>query len=216
MNYLAKWLKRKFDVELGKNERVVLQVRKYWITLLGPGIRVFLAIFLPGIFLDFIFKHLILLVLFLAWFAFVLGYALYYSIRWYYDSFIITNKRIIDIDQKGVFSRTVSETTFERVQDATYEVKGFLGTMLDYGTVKVQTAGAEETIELTHVHHPKRVQDQILRIDENFDQEEIEESEGKELTAKELIKFIQETKKRDKKEEEKEKLSKSKGSEQEK
>ncbi len=216
MSYLAKWLKRKFDVELGKNERVVLQVRKYWITLLGPGIRVFLAIFVPGIFLDFIFKHLILLVLFLAWFAFVLGYALYYSIRWYYDSFIITNKRIIDIDQEGVFNRTVSETTFERVQDATYEVRGFLGTMLDYGTVKVQTAGAEETIELARVHHPKKVQDQILRIGENFDQEEIEESEGKELTAKELIKFIQETKKRDKKEEEKEKLSKSKGSEQEK
>ncbi|MFC1686449.1 PH domain-containing protein [Patescibacteria group bacterium] len=200
MNYLKKWLKRKFDVEMGKNEKEILQVRKYWITLLGPGIKVFFAIFIPGIFLDFIFNHVSLLVLFLAWFAFVLGYALYHSVRWYYDSFIITNKRIIDIDQKGVFNRTVSETTFERVQDATYEVKGFLGTMLNYGMVKVQTAGAEETIELTHVHHPKKVQDQILKIGEGFDedQEEGNKNEGEELSAKELIKFIQSTKEKSK------------------
>ncbi len=202
MNYLQKWFKQKFAVELEEGEKIEGQVRKHWLVLVWPGIKVFLAIFIPGIFIDYVFKNIILLILFLAWFAFILAYAIYHSVRYYYDSFIITNKRIIDIDQKGVFNRSVSETTFDHVQDATYEVKGFFGTSFDYGDVKIQTAGAQENLELSMVPHPKKVQDKILNLQEKVGVSgaDNEAGEEKELTAEELIRFIQKVKSQNKKE----------------
>ncbi len=196
MSYLQKWVKQKFEVELEKDERIEMRIRKHWLTLILPAIKVFLAIFIPGVFIDFIFRNVVLLIIFLAWFAFILAYAIYHSVRYYYDSFIITNKRIIDIDQKGVFSRSVSETTFDRIQDATYEVKGFWGTTFDYGNVMIQTAGTQENLELSMVPHPQKVQERILDLQEKLvgREKNVSEEGEKELTAEELIQFIQSVK----------------------
>ncbi len=196
MNYFTKLFKQKFEIGLDEDEKIILEIRRYWIVLLPPILKIFLALFVPGIFIDFIFKNIFLLILFLIWFAIILGYAIYHGVRWYYDSFIITDKRIIDIDQKGVFSRNVSETTFDKIQDITYEVKGFLGTMLNYGDIAVQTASAQEKIAIKKIANPKQIQDQVISIQEQCNENDKagdvknENNQG-EMTAKELIGFIQ-------------------------
>jgi len=76
---------------------------------------------------------------------------------WYWNAFIITDVRVVDVDQRGLFDRVVSEATYDKVQDVSYHVKGFWGTILNYGTIIVQTAGAATNLELYFVRDPKEV-----------------------------------------------------------
>ncbi len=64
------------------------------------------------------------------------------------DAWIITDQRIIDIDQQSLFRREVSEFVLARVQDVTIEIPGFVETVLKFGNIRIQTAGEESfTIE---------------------------------------------------------------------
>lgn len=80
---------------------------------------------------------------------------LFYSFLDYYlDVWIVTNKRIINIEQKGLFSRTIAEQRLFRVQDVTSEVKGIIPTILNYGNVFIQTAGSKERFVFKQVPFP--------------------------------------------------------------
>jgi len=63
-------------------------------------------------------------------------------IDYYLDIWIITDKRIVDIEQKGLFRREVSEFSLDRIQDVTSETPNFIATILKYGNIRVQTAGS--------------------------------------------------------------------------
>lgn len=78
--------------------------------------------------------------------------------------FIITSDRIIDIDQRGFFDRTVSETTYDKIQDVSFRIKGIGQTILHYGSVIIQTAGAQANIELDGVREPSRIQQIIIDL----------------------------------------------------
>lgn len=80
------------------------------------------------------------------------------------DIFIITEKRIIDIDQTGIFSRTVSELRLNRIQDVTAQVKGFWQSMFDYGDVYIQTAGEIERFHFENIPHPNHLAKEILEL----------------------------------------------------
>lgn len=83
---------------------------------------------------------------------------------YYLDINIVTNDRILDIEQKGLFGRSVSELDLTRVQDVHSEIKGIIPTMLNYGTVEVQTAASEENFHFEQVSNPHRVRQRILEL----------------------------------------------------
>jgi uncharacterized membrane protein YdbT with pleckstrin-like domain len=87
-------------------------------------------------------------------------------VEYWLDTFIVTDKRILDIDQRGLFGRTVSELRLFRTQDVTAEVNGFLHTLLDYGDVYVQTAGETERFHFENISHPNHVAKMILELAE--------------------------------------------------
>jgi hypothetical protein len=80
---------------------------------------------------------------------------------YYLDVWIATNKRIIDIDQKGLFNREVSECRYEQVQDVTVEIHGIIATMLNFGEIHVQTAGEKREIIIKGVARPNKLRDFI-------------------------------------------------------
>jgi len=82
---------------------------------------------------------------------------------WYWNAFIITSDRVIDIDQRGFFERVVSEASYDKIQDVSYKVKGVVGTVLNIGAITVQTAGTNSDLELSEVHEPQEVQHLITR-----------------------------------------------------
>lgn len=104
----------------------------------------------------------------------VLGVSAYYLFLWlffffsfidyYLDVWIITSERIIDIDQKGFFSRTISENKLFQIQDVTSEVQGFFPTVLRYGNVYVQTAGEKERFFFCEVPQPDSIRDMIIKL----------------------------------------------------
>lgn len=85
-------------------------------------------------------------------------------IKWYYSVGIITNERLVDVDFTNVLYHRFSETQLENVEDVTHAVAGTLGSLFDFGTVYVQTAGTRTEFEFDLVPRPRDVQDLILDL----------------------------------------------------
>ncbi|MEK7638717.1 MAG: PH domain-containing protein [Patescibacteria group bacterium] len=61
--------------------------------------------------------------------------------HYYLDLWIITDRRIIVVDQIGFFHRNVSVFRLERMQDIEVTIRGFIPTLLNFGSISAQTAG---------------------------------------------------------------------------
>src|SRR6478735_3425191 len=83
-------------------------------------------------------------------------------IGWYYSVFIVTDQRFIQIAQKGLFHRGVSDVGLHQIQSINYEVAGLQETLLGFGTIKIQTYIGDVVIH--ELHHPQKVQKRLLHI----------------------------------------------------
>ena len=80
----------------------------------------------------------------------------------YYDVWIITNWRIIDCDQQGLFRRNISSIlNLDHIQDIQTTVVGIIKTVLDYGNIEVQTAAAKREFIFEDVAHPRQVEKMV-------------------------------------------------------
>jgi len=90
--------------------------------------------------------------------------------RWtdyYYDVWIVTNWRIIDIDQKGFFNRDIATLlNFEHVEDVRTNINSVIGTLLEYGDIQVQTAAAHREFIFKEAGNPRAVEKIIRRAQE--------------------------------------------------
>ena len=88
-------------------------------------------------------------------------------VRWFVytnDIYILTNQRIINIDQNAFFTRRVSEAELENIQNVTYEIKGPIRSFLNFGEIQIQTAGNAPGLLLKNVENPHFVQEKIVAI----------------------------------------------------
>lgn len=85
-------------------------------------------------------------------------------IDYYFDIWIVTNERIVNIEQKGLFIRTTSEMRFSRVQDVSCIVNGILPTVLNFGDLHVHTAGHEDLIIFRQVPDPYKIKEQVMKL----------------------------------------------------
>ncbi len=83
-------------------------------------------------------------------------------ISWYYSVYIVTNQRLIQITQKGMFHRSMVALGLSQIQMVNYEIGGFQETVLGFGTINIQTFVGSLTIH--EVHHPAKIQKEILEI----------------------------------------------------
>lgn len=88
-----------------------------------------------------------------------------FFIRWtdyYLDNWKITNRRLINTDQKGFFTREVSSLAHAKIQDVTIEVNGIIATLFNFGDVHVQTAAEMREFVIRNVPRPKEVKQEIM------------------------------------------------------
>jgi len=83
-------------------------------------------------------------------------------IGWYFSVFIVTDQRFIQIAQKGLFHRGVSDVGLHQIQSINYEVAGLQATLLGFGTIKIQTYIGDVVIH--ELHHPQKIQKRLLHI----------------------------------------------------
>lgn len=95
------------------------------------------------------------------WYVAVFGFALSQILHWHFNIFIVTDRRIIDIDFVNLLYRKFAETQLIRVQDISYKTGGFLATFFNYGDVHIQTAGENPSFVFESVPKPNEVVDVI-------------------------------------------------------
>ncbi len=70
------------------------------------------------------------------------------------DLVIITDQRIIGIEQLSSLSRRVSECSLDRVQEVNAEVTGIFQTILRYGHVHIHTASENSNMIVSYAPNP--------------------------------------------------------------
>ena len=80
-------------------------------------------------------------------------------ILWHFSFYMITNQRLRQVRQKGIFTKTVVDLDLDRIQSTSFGVHGVFATMFNYGTILVQT-GAGDLI-LSAVSKPETVYNEL-------------------------------------------------------
>lgn len=86
----------------------------------------------------------------------------YHWIGWYFSVFIVTNLRLKQITQKGLFNRSVIDLGINKIQNISYNVPGFTASMLGYGTIVVQTYVGD--LILDKLHHPSKIYNSLSEV----------------------------------------------------
>ncbi len=94
----------------------------------------------------------------------VVGLLLYLPsfISWWFSVFIVTDQRLIQITQKGLFNRSVVDMGLGQIQMVNYQVAGLTQTLLGFGTIMMQTFVGDLVIH--EIHHPAQIQKKLLEI----------------------------------------------------
>lgn len=162
-------------LQLDSDEQVVLEVRKHWIVFVVQAAFLCFAALIPPFLLKIVSSFLTLEITtegsFIAMGAFF--YSLWILTLWisfffywtdyYLDVWYVTEKRIIDVEQKGIFNRNISNIRFDKIQDINVEVRGLVATFLNYGNIEVQTASETKgTFTMKNAASPERIRKMVF------------------------------------------------------
>lgn len=167
-------------VELQADEQILAQTRKHWITFLrdagstlGIGIAPFFLLglmTLPNTFdLDNT-TYLIalgfaeILWTLVVWMALVVIWTNYYLDLW-----IITNRRVINVNQIGLFERSVTTWQFENIQEITTETKNPIQAFFNFGLIHIRTAShTGDHARMEGIPHPDEISTLMLKQMEKY------------------------------------------------
>lgn len=77
----------------------------------------------------------------------ILGF-LYSYMLWYFSIYIVTNQRIRQISQRGLFKKSVVDLGLDKIQSISYGVSGIRSGLMGYGTIVIQTAVGDLVISM--------------------------------------------------------------------
>lgn len=83
----------------------------------------------------------------------------YHWLGWYYSIFIVTDQRIQQMSQSGFFGKTVIDVSLSKIQNISYNIPGFTGEALGFGTIVLQTYVGDMVIE--KVEHPSKIYNKL-------------------------------------------------------
>lgn len=181
-----------FDITIqnqADDEQIIKVWRHHPFTLLKPVLKVAAFLLIPlGLFAitgPSMFSSPFLFALFLLIIAISGTFAAYQWVSWYGDVYVLTNYRIVDVEQEGFFHRNFSETTLNNIQDISHEVSGVPQTLFNYGDVVVQTAGALPNISLNDISNPQQQSVYLLKHQQDY-----LENHDDEMSAEKLLKLL--------------------------
>jgi len=107
-------------------------------------------------------RFMIVFVLF--YYLIIFSYIFLSFLTWFYNVFIVTSDRIIDIDYSDVVIHDMAETKLSHIEDVRYTQSGFVPSLLNYGNLYIQTAGTEENFEALSVPNPRQITNIIVDL----------------------------------------------------
>lgn len=102
---------------------------------------------------------------FFAWLGFVavglIGWGYAYML-WHFSVYVVTNERIRQINQKGLFKKSVVDLGLDKIQSISYDVPGVFGGIFGYGTLLIQTLAGD--LVVSSVSHPEKVYNKLQNV----------------------------------------------------
>ena len=141
-----------------EGEQICAVVRKHGITLWPSLLLAGILIATPFFFLFPLTKWGTWgLVVFVVLVACGLLIALRAFLLWDADVLLITNERVVDVDQRGLLSRVVCETPLLMVQEVSWERHGLWETLWRMGSLRIRNSGPNPEWVSPKVSRPERL-----------------------------------------------------------
>lgn len=92
--------------------------------------------------------------------AYIIGHNWF---SWINTTYVLTSERIIAVEQKNWFARSVTEAPLANIMTVTHDINGPVKSLLNFGNVMIRASGASENeIVLRDVLDPFEIQQKIL------------------------------------------------------
>ncbi len=85
----------------------------------------------------------------------------YRWVGWYYTVYIVTDRRILEIKQKGLFDRKVDEWQLEGINNLNYHIGGFQAVLFGFGDITARTYIGD--LEMKTIHKPAEIHEKLMR-----------------------------------------------------
>jgi hypothetical protein len=153
-----------------KTEKVILFLRQHFIVNVPWIVGTTLLFIAPTVIFPILFRALSLNMAFPAayyvvgtmfWYLATFGFALSSFIGWFFNIYIVTNERIVDIDFFYLLYKKFSQAELTKIQDINYTSGGILAAMFNFGNIVVETAGEAPNIDLELIPFPEKVVETI-------------------------------------------------------
>lgn len=147
-------------------EKVVIFMRQHFVVNIPWVFATLLLLIAPLTIIPFFFMLVPLpivlpasykLVGLLFWYVGTMGYALLNFIHWYYNIYIVTTERVIDIDFIQLLYKKFSEARLDKIEDVTFTSSGFFAAVFNFGDVAIQTAGEAREFMFESIPKPSTV-----------------------------------------------------------
>lgn len=158
------------QLNLSEQEYIITVVRRHPIGMLGPiivaGLLVCILAFLLGAYPALtaqvtlptggVFPDSSLVTLVVTAFM-VLVFLGAYVTCWVYmkNKFFLTNESVVQQIQTSLFSHNEQTVSLANIEDVSFEQKGIMQALFNYGSIRLSTEGDETTYRFTYAAHPK-------------------------------------------------------------
>lgn len=176
-------LRLSFDSQ-HESEEVILLGRRHPITNLGWISLVVIALFVPTIWHSFPFfsalSDLVLEKVTILWYLSIIFFVIMNFLLWFYNVYIVTDERLIDVDFTGLLSKTVNVAELHKLEDVNYSQNGLMDSLFNMGNVIVQTASEQKTQDASgelsaftfeKISNPDKVVQVISQLIDNEEEE---------------------------------------------
>ena len=167
-------------IQIESGENIILKIRKHWFILLRDISGTILIGALPFALLGLLailgilrqippsYASLITFVsslwLLIVWTAIVVLWTNYYL-----DVWVVTTRRIFNINQVGLFNRNVATWAMDRVQEMSVKTENIFQAFLGYGAIEIQTAGPTDAYaKMEGIPNPENARTIMLQQVERF------------------------------------------------
>ena len=158
-----------------KEEEVILFLRQHVIVLVPWALLGAILIITPSFLFPFLLSNIhlpftippgYLVIGTLFWYLATFGLLLSQFLKWYFNIYVVTDERVVDIDFVNLLYKEFSEARLAKIQDITFSTGGILAAIFNYGNVIVQTAGELPNFEFISVPRPDMVVQTISELAE--------------------------------------------------
>ncbi len=148
-----------------QDEVILLFLRAHFITNISWILTVFFLLIAPfivslvfhvtdiGSLFSFMSGRMNTIVLFF-YYLLVFSYFFINFITWFYNIFLVTQKKIVDIDYSDIVYHNLAITNLNLVQDVNFTQSGFFPSLFDYGDLFLETAAKNKNFEAKSVPQP--------------------------------------------------------------